>query len=57
MPAGNDEDDDGAGDIESSIASEISKLKSNKQAKPFYSVKMSQECGIPSPHSSVLAHS
>ena len=47
IQVGDDEDDDGEGDIESSIASEISKLKSNKREKPFYSVKMSQECGTP----------
>ena len=57
MPAGNDQDDDGGGDIESSIAAELSKLKSNKQEKPFYSVKMSQECGTPLNHHFVQVHS
>jgi hypothetical protein len=32
-------------DIESSIESEISQLKSKKEQKPFHSVKMAQECG------------
>jgi hypothetical protein len=39
------DDVDEVGDIESSIATELSQLKGNKKKKPFYSIKMSQECG------------
>ena len=43
--------DEESGDIEAAIQSEISQLKSKKEKKPFYSVKMAQECGTHSPSS------
>jgi len=41
-----EEEEEESGDIEASIESELSQLKSKKVQKPFYSVKMPQECGI-----------
>jgi len=41
-----DEEGDEADDIEASIQSELSHLKSKSKEKPFYSVKMPQECGM-----------
>ena len=42
-----EEDQDGEeADIEDSIKAELGQLKQKKTKKPFYSVKMSQECGI-----------
>jgi len=40
-----DEEDDETVDIEDSIKAELGQLKAKKVKRPFYSVKMSQECG------------
>ena len=45
VPSDEEQGDD-ADDIEASIQSELSQLKSKSKEKPFYSVKMPQECGI-----------
>jgi len=40
-----DEEEDETVDIEDSIKAELGQLKTKKEKRPFYSVKMSQECG------------